>query len=168
MSSECAHQPWPAAGSPRWCGGSPVIPGAGSPSQCPTSLCPAHPVSRRDSGCPAVRGRARRRWSCRTAGSRAASGRSPFSAFLVSDLDQLFCHPEYVIFKPTRIHHLMIMVSSVSLGPGWASGDPSGLQRVPQKPHNPRHDGGFPQEPTDDTAHSGTLVTSVKGTENGR
>src|SRR5712671_2218709 len=25
MSRECAHQPWPATGSPRWCGGSPVI-----------------------------------------------------------------------------------------------------------------------------------------------
>ena len=42
-----------------------------------------------------------------------------------------------IVSALTRIHHLMIMVSSVSLGPGRASGDPSGLQRVPQKPHNP-------------------------------
>src|SRR5262249_33450245 len=40
----------------------------------------------------------------------------PFSTFLVSDLDQPFCHPRGVIFVSTPMHHLMIMVSSAASG----------------------------------------------------
>jgi hypothetical protein len=43
----------------------------------------------------------------------------PFCEFLVSDLDRPFCHPLYMACRSfTRIHPLMIMVSSVSVGLG--------------------------------------------------
>jgi len=90
----------------------------------------------------------------------------PFSPVHVSDLDRPFRHPVVMVnLSVTRIHHLMIMVRSVrlGLGEGW-SAIRQGLQRVPQKPHN---SATRRRIPTDDTAHSRTLVTSVKGTEDG-
>ena len=43
--------------------------------------------------------------------------------FIVSDLDRPFCHPVVKVnLSVTRIHHLMIMVSSVSLSPGKGAG----------------------------------------------
>jgi Aldo/keto reductase family len=47
----------------------------------------------------------------------------PFSAFLVSDLDRPFCHPECMFSQSvTPMHHQMIMVSSAAPSGGGLAG----------------------------------------------
>ena len=55
------------------------------------------------------------------------------------------------------------------LGAAYRAGRTSqGFLRAPQKPHKSATRRPIPQDPTDGTAHSGTLVMRVKGTENSR
>ena len=52
-----------------------------------------------------------------------------------------------ILVRLTHIHHLVIMVSSVSLAGEGRAAILGGFSESHRNPTTPVHDGGFPQEP---------------------